>query len=179
MQGLDHRGARASAWRRLNCSWAEGEGGGRDLRTRRAHAGRRFLPDRVRYAHCDVTMECRHSSPLWGRWPVGFRGGRDSLFTTPGPRAFLGSVRKPLTAEGLGKVFALLARAGAGYSHTPSDARTQAAGRSSTRLHFAVLQRLGPLALSTRQGGGGPHEAAGADRRTVAQKIRVTPSARA
>ncbi|HEX7759808.1 MAG TPA: SDR family oxidoreductase [Caulobacteraceae bacterium] len=111
---------------------------------------RRF-PDKVRYAHCDVTLEADIAATM--ALAKSAFGGLDILFNNAGTAGLPGSV-EAIEAEGWDKVFALLVRGPAlGMHHALPLMRERGGGSIINTASIAGLQAgWGPLAYSTAKG---------------------------
>jgi len=122
-----------------------------DLQDKKGAMLERRFPDRVRYAHCDVTMEADIVAAL--ALAKSAFGGLDILFNNAGTQGIPGSV-EALNAEGWDKVFALLVRGPVlGMHHALPLMRERGGGSIINASSVAGLQAgWGPLAYSTAKG---------------------------
>ncbi len=122
-----------------------------DLQDEKGAMLEKRFPDKVRYAHCDVTVEADIIAAL-GLAKSAF-GGLDILFNNAGTAGMAGSV-EAMNAEGWDKVFALLVRGPAlGMHHALPLMRERGGGSIINTASIAGLQAgWGPLAYSTAKG---------------------------
>jgi NAD(P)-dependent dehydrogenase (short-subunit alcohol dehydrogenase family) len=109
------------------------------------------FPERVRYAHCDVTDEAEIAAAC--ALAAEAFGGLDILFNNAGHAGLPGGV-EAMTAEGWDATFALLVRGPAlGMKHALPLMRARGGGSIINTASIAGLQAgWGPLAYSTAKG---------------------------
>jgi NAD(P)-dependent dehydrogenase (short-subunit alcohol dehydrogenase family) len=119
-----------------------------DLQDEKGAMLEKRFPDKVRYAHCDVTVEADIVAAL--ALAKSAFGGLDILFNNAGAAGLGGSV-EAITAEGWDKTFALLVRGPAlGMHHALPLMRERGGGSIINTASIAGLQAgWGPLAYST------------------------------
>ncbi len=122
-----------------------------DLQDEKGAMLERRFPDKVRYAHCDVTIEADIAATM--ALAKSAFGGLDILFNNAGTAGMPGSV-EAIEAEGWDKVFALLVRGPAlGMHHALPLMRERGGGSIINTASIAGLQAgWGPLAYSTAKG---------------------------
>ena len=123
-----------------------------DLQDEKGTMLERRFPDRVRYAHCDVTDPAQIKAAI-DRAPAEF-GGLDILFNNAGAGGAPGGVEET-TPEGWDFTFALLLRAPAlGMTYALPHLRARGGGSIINTASIAGLQAgYGPLAYSTAKAG--------------------------
>lgn len=119
-----------------------------DLQDEKGAMLEKRFPGKVRYAHCDVTVEADIVAAL--ALAKSAFGGLDILFNNAGAAGLGGSV-EAITAEGWDKTFALLVRGPAlGMHHALPLMRERGGGSIINTASIAGLQAgWGPLAYST------------------------------
>ncbi|MBS0411548.1 MAG: SDR family oxidoreductase [Proteobacteria bacterium] len=119
-----------------------------DLQDEKGAMLEKRFPGKVRYAHCDVTVEADIVAAL--ALAKSAFGGLDILFNNAGAAGLGGSV-EAITADGWDKTFALLVRGPAlGMHHALPLMRERGGGSIINTASIAGLQAgWGPLAYST------------------------------
>lgn len=118
-----------------------------DLQDEKGAMLEKRFPDRVRYAHCDVTVEADIAKAV--QLAVGSFGGLDILFNNAGHGGAPGGVAD-MTTEGWDHTFALLVRGPAlGMKYALPEMLKRGGGSVINTASIAGLQAgFGPLAYS-------------------------------